>query len=102
LIIDVVCIVSTNAAPSTTLVAALFQDSAADALACTPSTNANAQAFFPIVFRHIMTSGTTSATTLKVRAGNSLAGTTTFNGSNGARFFGRVLASSIVIKEVLP
>jgi hypothetical protein len=48
-----------------------------------------------------MTSGTTSATTFRVRAGASSAGTTTFNGSGGARFLGGVYASSIVIQEVL-
>jgi hypothetical protein len=48
-----------------------------------------------------MTSGTTSATTFKVRAGANAAGTTTFNGTAGARLFGGVMASSMVIREVL-
>ena len=47
-----------------------------------------------------MTSGTTSATTFKVRGGSGAASTTTFNGSAGSAFMGGALASSIVIREV--
>jgi hypothetical protein len=51
-------------------------------------------------FKHTMTSGTTSPTTFRFRAGGNVAGTTTFNGNAGARIFGGVMASSIVIQEV--
>ena len=56
----------------------------------------------PVIFRHSMVAGTTSATTFKVRAGGGGAGTTTFNGSGGARLLGGVYASSITIRERLP
>lgn len=83
------------------MIAALFQDTTANALAAMPAYNTTSAGGVPITFRHKMTAGTTSATTFKVRAGGGGAGTTTFNGSGGARLFGGVLASSITITEVL-
>ena len=80
---------------------ALFQDSGNNALAATggwgPSVN---NLPFQIVLRHVMTSGTTSATTFTVRAGPNTGGTVTFNGASGARKFGGVMASSITITEI--
>jgi hypothetical protein len=102
LIIDVTVFGGYSAAVGGASVAALFQDATANALAagwCGSSTTSLVQ---NISFRHVMTSGTTSATTFKVRAGQSSAGTWTFNGASGAAFFGGVMASSIVIREVLP
>jgi len=92
-------------ASSTALVAmavALFQDSTANALAAVVATIAAANYTNNIRLTHTMTSGTTSATTFRVRAGGNTAGTTTFNGANSARYFGGVMASSIVIQEVAP
>lgn len=100
LIIDVVW----NGANSGTLshVVALFRDSVVNALAVTGESPGGAHFAMSIAFRHVMTSGTTSATTFKVRAGASAAATTTFNGFAGGRSFGGVYASSITIVEVLP
>ena len=50
---------------------------------------------------HVMTSGTTSETTFKVRCG-ATAGTTYFNSRSGGREYGGVLTSSIVITEYTP
>lgn len=79
---------------------ALFQDSTANAL--------NANAVFKndinstqVVLKHLMSAGTTSLTTFKVRAGSNIAGTTTLNGTGGTRLFGGVNISSITIKEWL-
>jgi hypothetical protein len=85
------------------ITAALFQDTAVNALAAAgvwgPATsNLPAQ----ITLRHVMTSGTTSATTFKVRAGPNSSGTLTFNGVSGARKMGGAMASSIVISEMAP
>lgn len=81
------------------LTAALFQDSAADALAAGSHSTDTGAAVRPIPITHSMTAGTTSSTTFKVRAGSS-SGTTTFNGTNGNRRFGGVLGSSIIITEL--
>lgn len=82
--------------------AALFQDSVANALAATTGFSTTAGGGAPLVFRHKMVAGGTSAITFKVRAGGHTAGTTTFNGNAGARIFGGVMASSITITELTP
>ena len=86
------------------MVVALFQDSTANALAAGGYDIVNrANAMCQISFTHYMTAGTTSATTFKVRGGQSNAGSTfTFNGDNGARLFGGVIASSITVTEIAP
>jgi hypothetical protein len=82
--------------------AALFQDATANALAAAGSLIATAGGNTCINFTYIMTAGTTSATTFRVRAGGNLAGTTTFNGGAGVQIYGGVMASRITIKEYLP
>jgi hypothetical protein len=84
------------------MVAALFQDSGANAIAVGWANQLTVNFTNQVTIRHAMTSGTTSPTTFKVRCGAQSAGTTTFNGSAGARMYGGVLASSIVISEVMP
>lgn len=100
LIIDGVCALSSSIA--TLLVAALFQDTAANALACISAFQPTATGQVAVHFRHKMTAGTTSATTFKVRCGGTSAGTTTFNGAGALRLFGGAFASSITITEILP
>jgi hypothetical protein len=77
----------------------LFQDSTANALAAT-SHNVGSTQMGQHNIQHIMTAGTTSATTFKFRAGSSGAGTTRLNGSISGRKFGGVANSSIVVTEV--
>jgi hypothetical protein len=81
---------------------ALFQDTTADSLAAVTFFGHTAfQRSSPTSFKHYMTSGTTSSTTFKVRAGlASPGGTLTFNGNGGARKLGGVMASSITISEI--
>ncbi len=91
-----------NVAYSTTatVTGALFQDSTAGALACVAQAIDSGSFLRQMVFTHYMTAGTTSATTFKVRIGGSTAGTTTLNGSGGARRYGGVFTSSITITEI--
>jgi len=91
-----------NSVAANNIIAALFQDSTANSLASSVVTAPGANYICNIKFTHIMTSGTTSATTFKVRAGGNAAGTTTFNGSAGASYMGGTFASSISITEFLP
>lgn len=81
------------------MVAALFQDTTANALA-SGGHRIGANNLEQIFLRHEMTAGTTSSTTFKIRIGGESAGTTTFNGHGGARKHGGVLASNIRITEV--
>ena len=83
-----------------TLVASLFQDSTANALATGAQSIYVANGVALITFKHRMASGTTSATTFKVRGGSQVAGTTSFNGSSGVRCNGGTMASSITITEI--
>ena len=98
LLINVVSWNSCN--PQDEIVVALFQDSTANALAAITHTPFTATARLAIGFTHKMTSGTTSATTFKVRAGMASAGTITFNGLSGAGKLGGVGESSITIMEI--
>ena len=100
LLITVSCNVSSSTA-GMAICGALFQDSTANALAVTYIYSPTATVAGQLTFHHTMTSGTTSATTFRVRIGSNGAGTTTFNGSSGVRQYGGVMASSIVIQEVL-
>lgn len=100
LIIEAVVNGSTSVAATVTV--ALFQDAAVNALAAVSQGQQTASVPATISLRHVMTSGTTSATTFRVRIGMHVPGTYTFNGIGGGRVFGGVMASSIVITEVLP
>ena len=80
---------------------ALFQDSTANALA-TSSQSQSPNFVAEHTIKHVMTAGTTSATTFKIRSGNAAGYATTFNGLAAARYYGGNLASRITIKEYLP
>lgn len=96
--IEVVVMLSHSSA--TYLIPALFQDSTADALKAASEFNSTAGGTVSVAFTHVMTAGTTSATTFRVRCGGAGAGTTTFNGDTGTQRFGGVAPSSIIITEI--
>jgi hypothetical protein len=97
LIIDVIFYATSDTG---SISVAIFQDTAANALAAISLSIDSAGRPDVAIFRHYMNAGTTSATTFKVRAGLNGSGTTTFNGTGGDRRFGGVAASSITIIEV--
>lgn len=80
--------------------AALFQDATAGALSSSISQAGNVNLVENISFTHDMKAATTSSTTFKVRAGNSNAGNTTFNGASGT-VVDTTLASHLTIEEVM-
>jgi len=82
-------------------IVALFQDSTANALAVTTSDTIALNVIGITTLIYTMTSGTTSPTTFKVRVGQNV-GTTTINGRGGARDFGGVCVTGIIIRETLP
>ena len=102
LIIEAIVHITGTVAANQIFGVALFQDATAGALAVghQAESSATTGVVQNIKFNHKMTAGTTSATTFKIRAGDTAAGTTTFNGSGGGRRFGGVLASSITITEI--
>lgn len=83
----------------TTITTALFRDSVANALCARSVYSPAASERCGNVLGYSMIAGTTSQITFRVRIGGSGAGTTTFNGSGGSRYFGGVLDSVITIKE---
>ena len=77
---------------------AIFQDSTANALATNWSDDQGTQTS-QVVLTHVMSAGTTSATTFKLRGGADSAATVTINGSGGSRLMGGVFATSLTIME---
>lgn len=87
------------------IIAALFQDATASALAANlqSMSAAGASGFVnQLSISYDMVAGTTSSTTFRVRAGASSANTLTVNGFGGARKMGGVMYSSITITELRP
>ena len=83
------------------MLAALFQDDVADALAAIHfCRDGFGNAPCEGVLKHSMVAGITDEIIFKVRAGCNVAGTTTFNGQSGGRIFGGRMASSMTIMEV--
>ena len=75
---------------------ALFQDSTANALAVSTGYTGGG----PVSFSYLMTSGTTSSTTFKVRGGANTAVNCSLNGNSGTQMFGGAYSSSITITEI--
>jgi len=82
-----------------TVVMALFQDATANALKATATEVPSSSSVVDLFLRHEMASGTTSATTFKIRIGPS-AGTLYVNGSSAGRRFGGVSAITIHVREI--
>ena len=102
LLIEVVCCCS-HGNSDVPAVVALFQDTTAGALAAISFSNYDTNDVWPVSFVHYMTTGTTSSTTFRVRAGKNPAGSNAFvfNGTIGTgRLLGGVMASSITISEI--
>jgi hypothetical protein len=98
--IDVVVQVAHSINSAKWLTAALFQDTASNALATMSDCTTVAHQGTNIKFTHYMVAGTIISTTFKVRIGCDQVGTTTFNGFNSNRVLGGKMASSIIITEI--
>jgi hypothetical protein len=85
-----------NASPTLTL--ALFQDSVANALAATGMLQHEDWAV-GLTLIHVMSAGTTSAITFKIRGGGSSGSSFNFNGEAGAQRYGGVANTNITVIE---
>lgn len=85
---------------NTLLQTALFQDATANALATTRMHPDGTNSMQAVATDYSLLAATTSATTFKIRGG-SVSGTTTFNGSGGARKYGGVINSFMEVREVM-
>lgn len=83
------------------VIAAIFQDSTANALAAKQENmnTGSVNNMGNISGSHVMAAGTTSSTTFRVRAGLTGTGTLTVNGESGARLLGGVALSFIRVTE---
>jgi hypothetical protein len=99
-ILQVDAVLFASASVTSDIVAALFRDSGANALAVGSSYGSTALGIVCVSFRHRVVAGSVSPTTFTVRAGPISAGTLTVNGSGGGRYYGNVFASSITITEI--
>jgi hypothetical protein len=81
------------------IVAALFRDSGADALAAASAYATTSLGVMAVVLRHRLVAGSTASTTFTLRAGPITAGTVTVNGASGGRYYGGVYASSLIVSE---
>jgi hypothetical protein len=90
-----------HSSASASILSALFQDSAADAI-CTVAEQqgASADTLTMQQMQHTMAAGTTSSTTFRVRSGSPTAGTVTVNGVAGARRFAGVMYTSLQVTEI--
>lgn len=79
----------------------LFQDAVANALKTSHQLITNAASVVKYDLVHEMVANLSVATTMKIRAGGSAAGTTTFNGSGGSRLYGGVLSSFLRCEEIM-
>jgi len=82
------------------IVVALFKDSIADALNVSAVYNESADFARNMTLAHYMEAGSTALQTFKVRIGNSVSGTTTFNGTDEVSKYGSAIKSSITITEI--
>lgn len=101
LVIEAQVLVATSSATTTPFSMALHQDATAGALAAMGMQSQGQHEPTVIRLRHVMTAGTTSATTFRVRVGSSGAGTTTFNGGNALRRLGGIVRSFISVTEIV-
>jgi len=100
LVVEVIMNITNSSVSQNTV--ALFRDSGANALAAAANYNPASGQPGRIVFTHSVAAGSTAATTFVVRAGGSVAGTITVNGSGGVRRYGGVMVSGLVVREYLP
>lgn len=84
---------------SSALIAALFQDSTAGALAVCSESPVAADNVLQMSLSYEMAAGTTSATTFKLRAGPG-SGTMYVNGNSGGRKFGGISAVRLTVTEI--
>lgn len=89
-----------NSVGGSILIMALFKNSIADAIAVSAKRIAASSDASPLIIRYELVAGGVSEITFKIRAGGKDAGTTTFNGTSGAREYGGVFFSSMTITEL--
>lgn len=84
---------------SSNMIAAIFRDATAGALGCAFALGSGGSEVRRIVVTVEAVSGSTSATTFRLRAGMGSAGTLTINGSGGSRLLGGGALTTLTVTE---
>lgn len=102
-LLEVDAVLNLSCAIADFAIAALFQDAGANAINASHLYQPGNAFDGAVQIRHFQQPGVAgnASTTFKVRAGPNSATTITFNGAGGARKFGGVLLSSIVVREFM-
>ena len=82
-------------------IAAIFQDSTANSLALSAKRSSGSSQLLSIPCEILMLTQTVSSTTFNIRGGCNTAGTVTFNGEGGARYYGGVFNSYVEVEEIM-
>lgn len=93
---------SSNFAGNSSLITAIFRDGAADAIGVGVALCDTTNGYHAVSAVARVVAGNTNSTVFTVRCGFNAAGTITFNGTTGSRFFGGVMTSAITIYELEP
>lgn len=99
--LEVTVVLQASNAGAAWIMAALFRDAGANAVAVGSGYTAAGNAIYPLVLTYMVSAGSTASTTFNVRLGSN-AGTYYINGNSGGQLYGGSLASTITIKEYLP
>lgn len=83
-----------------TIVAAVFRDSTANALAASATYVSAANNLVKVLIEDEVVAGSTSATTFRLRVGPDASNTLRFNGTGAARYFGGVSGLYLEVMEV--
>ena len=100
--IDVSLPVVGTAAAGGQVGAALFVDATANAIAAGTQRVGGTASTANIYFKHLVTAGSTTARTYRVRVGSETVSDAFLNGDSSARQFGGVSTAAITVTEVLP
>lgn len=96
--------ISLNGAGTTSnindIVAAIFVNGAANAIAVTDASVDTANFLRTIALQHEFVPGSVSTQTITVRAGPGVAGTLRFNGYTGGRFFAGLMQVTLLVQEI--
>lgn len=82
------------------MTSAIFQDATANAVAAVANYITTGTVGLPQYVEKFILANGVAATTFKSRSGGAVAGTTTFNGSSGARIFAGVMNSFMEVREI--
>lgn len=90
-----------NTGASAFVVQSIFRDAVANAIASGVCFENQGSAFMQVVTDCYSLAASTSSTTVRVRTGANVVGTTNMNGTNGSQYYGGALSSFLEVTELM-